>query len=49
MRLYQMKINKYWKEVEAEFELFASLEDDRLIPYKPGIKCLRFVGRRKLN
>jgi hypothetical protein len=49
MRLYQMKINKYWAEIEVHFELFSIIEDLNLIPYKPGNKCLGFVGRKKMK
>ena len=48
MRLYQMKINKYWKEIEEIIELFGCKDGKEFIPYKPGIKCLSFVGRKKI-
>jgi hypothetical protein len=49
MRLYQMKINKYWKEIKDNFDVFGYLDDGTFSPYKPGIKCLSVVGRKKLK
>jgi hypothetical protein len=47
MRLYQMKINKYWREIEGMFEIFCYTGEDNIFPYRPGNKCLSFAGRRK--
>jgi hypothetical protein len=49
MRLYKMKINKYLRLIETDFELFGMTEYLELIPYNPEVKCLGFAGRRKLK
>jgi hypothetical protein len=49
MRLYQMKINKYWSEIVNKFEIFCYTEEEKMLLYKPGNKCLYFVGRRKIE
>jgi hypothetical protein len=49
IRLYKMKINKYLKEIETDFELFGMADDAGLIPFNPAIKCLGFAGRRKIK
>jgi hypothetical protein len=49
MRLYQMKINKCWKEIEASFDLFGYQDEIGFIPYTPGNKCLLIAGRKKLK
>ncbi len=49
MRLYQMKINKYWDEIYMIFELYGSIDGLEFIPYEPGNKCLLIVGRRKIK
>jgi len=49
MRLYQMKINKYWSEIQGDFKIFGQIESGEIINYEPGIKCLKFFGKRKLE
>jgi hypothetical protein len=49
LRLYQIKINKYWEEIDSNFEIYGYIEGKGLSAYYPGIKCLLFVGRKRLK
>jgi hypothetical protein len=46
-RRYQMGINKYWQEIEPNFDVFGLIENEGFIPFKPGKNYLAFVVRRK--
>jgi hypothetical protein len=46
-RRYQMGINKYWEEIEPNFDVFGLIENEGFIPFKPGKNYLAFVVRRK--
>jgi hypothetical protein len=46
-RRYQMGINKYWKDIEAIFEVYGLLESEGFIPFKPGTNYRAFAVKRK--
>ena len=46
-RLYQMGINKFWKEIEPDFEVFGLVRTEGFEPFRFGINYIAFACRRK--
>lgn len=46
-RLYQMGINKYWKEINKNFDVFGLTEDMGFVHFRKNHNYAAFVVRRK--
>lgn len=46
-RLYQMKINKVWKEIEIWFNLYGLVEGEGFSPYERNTNYLAFLISKK--
>lgn len=47
-RLYQMSINKYWKEIQTLFIVFGFIKDQGFAPFEKGVNYEAFVVHRKI-
>ena len=48
IRLYRMAINKYIEEINKDFIVYTSLEDEEWYPFEPNTTNQQFLIRRKL-
>jgi hypothetical protein len=46
-RLYQIGINKFWKEIEPDFNVFGLLRTAGFEPFRSGINYIAFACKRK--
>jgi hypothetical protein len=46
-RRYQMGINKFWKDIEADFNIFGLLKNEGFEPFLSGINYIGFACKRK--
>jgi len=46
-RRYQMGINKFWKEIEPDFDVFGLVENEGFKPFRSGRNYMAFAVKRK--
>jgi hypothetical protein len=46
-RRYQMGINKFWRDIELDFNVFGLLKNGGFEPFRSGINYIAFACKRK--